>query len=83
MTLRATVNRKAAKKAGKHETGGKGGKTKKAKQILTVMGGCFRNVLKIIIFRVVLCNNPKDVHVLWVWSEAALSPKSVFPPPLS
>ena len=30
----------------------------------------------------VLCNNHKDVHVLWVWSEVALSPK-FFRPPLS
>ena len=38
----------------------------------------FRNVWKVTVFRVVLRNNPKDVHVLWVLSEVALSP----PPPL-
>ena len=38
--------------------------------------GCFRNLLKVIIFRVVLCNHRKDVNVLWLWSEVALSPKS-------
>ena len=34
----------------------------------------FLKVLKVIVFRVILCNHPKDVHVLWVWSEVALSP---------
>ena len=27
------------------------------------------------VFRVVLCNNPRGVHVSWIWSEVALSPK--------
>ena len=34
----------------------------------------FRKVLKVIIFRVVLCNHPKDVHVLRVLSEVVFSP---------
>ena len=36
--------------------------------------------LKVTVFRVVLCNHPKDVHVLWVWSEVELSPKLFFGP---
>ena len=34
------------------------------------------------VFRVISCNHSKDVHVLWVWSDVALSPKC-FRPPLS
>ena len=42
----------------------------------------FRKFLKVTVFRVVLCNYPKDVHVLWVSSEIGLSLK-IFLAPLS
>ena len=42
--------------------------------------GFYIHFLKVIIFRVVLCNSSKDVHMLWVWSEFAFSPKNFWPP---